>query len=125
MTSEDVGDADPRLLDALESGDVAAVRATVLEVRVLVPIIATGEDSTGAEMAVPRLVNDEGRHALPIFSSYDTLRAWRPEARPVPMTGQQAVAAAIAEGYDGVVLDVAGPISCSMEVVRDPDPRSH
>jgi hypothetical protein len=124
---EDLGEADPRLVTALESGDVAAVRATLLEVRVLVPVVAIagaaagrgpGPDA-GAEMAVPRLVNAEGRHALPVFSSYDTLRAWRPDGRPVPMPGAQAVAAAISEGYDAVVLDVAGPISCSMEVIRD------
>jgi hypothetical protein len=122
--SADRGDADPRLVAALESGDVAAVRETLLEVRVLVPVVAVAgsgsEAEAGAEMAVPRLVNDEGRHALPVFSSYDALRAWRPDGRPVPMPGSQAVAAAISEGYDAIVLDVAGPISCSMEVVREP-----
>lgn len=120
--SEDRGEADPRLIAALESGDAAVVRTTLLQVRVLVPVVAMGEESSGAEMAVPRLVNDEGRHALPVFSSYDTLKAWRPDGRPVPMPGEQAVAAAISEGYDAVVLDVAGPISCSMEIIRDPDP---
>jgi len=116
----DLGDADPRLTVALESGDVAAVQATFLEVRVLVPIIAQGGEpgqaESGAEMAVPRLVNDDGKHALPVFSSYDTLRAWRADGRPVPMTGAQAVVAAIGEGYDAVVLDVAGPISVALPV---------
>jgi hypothetical protein len=123
MTEQDMGDADPRLTAALESGDLATIQSVVLEVRVLVPIVATGEEGTGAEMAVPRLVNEDGLHALPVFSSYDALRAWRPEGRPVPMTGAQAVEAAIKEGYDAVVLDVAGPISAAMPVAgeRKPD----
>jgi len=122
MTLEDRGEADPRLTAALESGDVATVASVLLEVRVLVPIVATGE-STGAEMAVPRLINDEGQHALPVFSSYEALRAWRTESRPVPMTGAEAVAAAIAEGYDAVVLDVAGPISAALPVAAgEPEP---
>jgi hypothetical protein len=58
---------------------------------------------------VPALVNDAGRRALPVFSSYNALRAWQADARPVPMSGARVMAAARAEGYDGVVLDVAGP----------------
>lgn len=119
---EDRGDADPRLTAALESGDLVTVQTVFLEVRVLVPIVATGEESTGAEMAVPRLINDEGLHALPVFSSYDALRAWRPEGRPVPMTGAQAVEAAIKERYDAVVLDVAGPISAALPIAMDASP---
>ena len=70
-------------------------------------------------MAVPRLVGADGRHALPVFTSYDALRAWRADARPVPMPGEQAIAAAIAEGYDAVVLDVAGPIPHVIELRCD------
>jgi hypothetical protein len=132
-SADDHGAADPRLTAALESGDLTTVQSTLLEVRVLVPVVATGEDGMAAEQAVPRLVNDAGKHALPVFSSYDALRAWRPEGRPVPMTGSQVVAAAIAEGYDAIVLDVAGPISVALPVAgpagkppNGPDsPRSH
>ena len=123
--SEDRGDADPRLSAALESGDLATVQRVMLEVRVLVPIVAMaaqaaleGAESSEAEMAVPRLINDDGLHALPVFSSYDALRAWRPDGRPVPMTGAQAVEAAIGEGYDAVVLDVAGPISAALPIAQ-------
>lgn len=118
---EDAGRADPDLAAALSAGDVAAIRTALLAARVLVPIVAMGDESTAAEMAVPRLVGADGRHALPVFSSYDTLRAWRPEARPVPMPGRQAVAAALAEGYSAVVLDVAGPRSHTVEIRADPE----
>jgi hypothetical protein len=113
---EDRGEPDPRLTAALASGDGALLRTVLLEVRVLVPVVALGDESTEAEMAVPRLVGRDGRHALPVFSGYGSLRAWRPEARPVPMSGAQAVAAAIGEGYAALVIDVAGPITEVIEV---------
>ena len=113
---EDRGEADPRLTAALRSGDAARVGVVLLEVRVLVPVVALGDESTSAEMAIPRLVGHDGRHALPVFSGYDSLRAWRPDARPVPMSGEQAVAAALGEGFAAVVVDVAGPITQVIEL---------
>jgi hypothetical protein len=107
--SNDTGAIDPRLAAALDAGDDLAIRTMLLEVRLLVPVVALGEESSEVEMAVPRIVNAAGEAALPVFSSYDALRAWRPDARPVPMLGEQAVAAAIGEGYSAVVLDLAGP----------------
>lgn len=119
--ARDTGEADPRLTAALASQDVAAIRTALLEARVLVPIMAQGQESASVEMAVPRLVGADGRHALPVFSSYDALRAWQADARPVPMPGRQAVAAALEEGYAAVVLDVAGPVSHTVEI-HDPPP---
>jgi hypothetical protein len=117
----DRGDADPMLYGALAAGDVVAIREALIAARVLVPIVAMpvdpdAPDSDGAQMAVPRLIDATGRQALPVFTSYDTLRAWRPDARPVPMPGEQAIVAAIGEGYDVVVLDVAGPITHAIEL---------
>jgi hypothetical protein len=116
LSAEDRGEADPALVAALASADVAAIRMALLAARVLVPIVALGEESTQAEMAVPRLVGADGRHALPVFSSYAALLAWRAEARPVPMLGEQAVRVAVDEGYAAVVVDVAGPIPHTVEI---------
>jgi hypothetical protein len=110
-SGEDTGQADPRLVAALAADDSAAVRTALLTVRLLVPVVATGEESSAAEMAVPGLIGADGRRALPVFSAVSALRAWRAEARPVPMPGARAVAAAQAEGYDALVLDVAGPVA--------------
>lgn len=106
----DIGSADPALVGALAEGSPHAVATALLTSRVLVPVVAL-PSAGDAEMAVPALVDVEGRRALPVFSSYDALRAWQPDARPVPMTGARVLAGAAAEGYDGVVLDVAGPVS--------------
>ena len=102
----DRGEADEELLAALRAGDVVGARLRLLRARVLVPVVAlpaAGE----AEMAVPALVDADGARALPLFTSYAALRAWRPDARPVPMSGARALAGARAEGYDAVVVDLA------------------
>jgi hypothetical protein len=105
---DDKGDVDPALADLLSTGSTEEVGAALLHARLLVPVVAMPNDGE-ADMSVPALVNEAGKRALPVFSSYDALRAWRADARPVPMTGARVMAGARAEGYDGVVLDVAGP----------------
>jgi SseB protein N-terminal domain len=117
---EDRGEADPALVAALAGGDARTIREAMLVSRLLVPVMALGAESDAAEMAVPRLVGTDGNgDGLPVFSSYEALRAWRPDARPVPMSGEQAVAGAMAEGYVAIVLDVAGPISHTVEFRPD------
>jgi hypothetical protein len=106
------------LIAGLAAGDDAAVRSTLLSVRLIVPLVATGEDSTGAEMSVPQLVGADGRRALAVFSSVDALRAWRAQARPVPANGAEVVVSAVDDGVDALVLDVAGPV---MHVVETAD----
>ena len=117
---DDAGQPDPQLAAALAAGDVAAIRGLALTTRLLVPVVAlpVGDgavDGSEAEMAVPALVHAAGARALPVFSSYDALRAWRPDARPVPMAGARVLAGAAGEGYDAVVIDVAGPLSHAIQ----------
>jgi hypothetical protein len=106
---DDDGAADPDLLAALAAGDARRIGLALLRCRLLLPVVAVRTDGE-ADMAVPALVDGEGRRALPVFSSYDALRAWEPDGRPVPMPGARVLAAAEGEGYEGVVLDVAGPV---------------
>ena len=115
---DDDGAADPRLVAALAGGDDTKISVALLSARLLVPVVALPGAGGDAEMAVPALVAEDGRRALPVFSSYDALRAWRPDARPVPMPGARVVAGAVAERYDGVVLDVAGPISHTVSATQ-------
>ena len=106
---DDQGDVDPALAPLLATGTTEQVGVALLEARLLVPVVAMPSEAGDADMSVPALVNEAGKRALPVFSSYDALRAWRADARPVPMSGARVMAGARAEGYDGVVLDVAGP----------------
>jgi hypothetical protein len=107
---DDDGAADPGLAAALATGSRQAIAAALPSARLLVPVVAV-PGAGEAEMAVPALVAPDGSRGLPVFSSYDALRAWQPDARPVPMAGARVLAGAVAEGYDGLVLDVAGPVS--------------
>jgi hypothetical protein len=106
---DDAGDIDPLLEPLLATGTTEEVGVALLGARLLVPVVALPAEEGDADMSVPALVNEAGKRALPVFSSYDALRAWRADARPVPMSGARVMAGARAEGYDGVVLDVAGP----------------
>ncbi|MBV9096771.1 MAG: SseB family protein [Frankiaceae bacterium] len=118
---DDDGRIDPLYAAALASGDDATIRAAVLQARLLVPVVALpGADGADAEMSVPALVAADGARALPVFSSYDELRLWRPDARPVPMPGARVILGAAGEGYDGVVVDVAGdhPVTIADDDLR-------
>ncbi len=115
----DTGAADPALLAALAGAldDTALMRA-VEAARLLVPVVAepTGVDEsgehaveTGVDMAAVTLVAPDGRRALPVFSGTEALTSWDAAARPVPVTPARAAQAAVSEGCDVLVVDVAGP----------------
>ncbi|MFJ6790525.1 SseB family protein [Streptomyces angustmyceticus] len=124
--SDDDGSADPALAAALAAyaSDRAAeprLLAALAGARVLVPVVAVlGEVETGpdglrrektSDMAVPTLQAPDGRRALPAFTSMETLRRWRPDARPVAVPLPQALLAASHEKADTVVVDLAGPVT--------------
>jgi hypothetical protein len=121
----DDGTADPalrRALDdrALDAADDAAVVRALAAARVLVPVVAVRVDEAGtvhgtsdkqADMALVTLTGPDGRRALPVFTSVETLARWDATARPVAVESRRAVASAVAEGCDLVVVDPAGPVT--------------
>lgn len=119
---DDDGRIDPVYAAAVASSDPARLRAVILATRFLVPVVAQpGDDGNDAEMAVPALIAPDGARALPVFSSYDELRSWRTDARPVPMPGVRVILGAVGEGYDGIVIDVAGdhPLTIADDDLRE------
>ncbi|HEY3530352.1 MAG TPA: SseB family protein [Nocardioides sp.] len=126
----DVGTADPALSAALAA--YAADPARHLEVftalqgaRLLVPVVAIlGEsevDDAGlahdktSDMATALLIGRDGRKALLAFTGLEALAAWRPDARPVPVTAALAAHSALQEGAAALVVDVAGPTTYAVE----------
>lgn len=123
----DEGAADPRLAAALgryatDSATEAELLAALGAARVLVPVVAVlAEEAPAApgelrrekstDMALATLVGTDGRAALPAFTSLASLGRWDPQARPVPVSCVRAAQAALHEGTDVLVLDVAGPVS--------------
>jgi hypothetical protein len=127
----DDGAADSGLVAALAlfAADPARrpdVLAALHAARVLAPVVATPDEvATGAaglrvdktsDIAVPLLEGTDGRRALPVFTGLDSLARWDPAARPAPVAGPRAAEVAVAEGAEVLVVDVAGPDTCVLEV---------
>lgn len=122
----DDGTADATLMNALTAwaagGPAGPVHAALVGSRVMVPVIAVAMDvdvTTGADqatdMALVTIRGEDGRTALPAFTSLDSLAAWNPQARPVPVEASTAALAAVAERADLLVLDAAGPVTFRVE----------
>lgn len=121
----DRGDADGDLLAALralrsepsEQAETAAM-AQVADSRWLVPVLAVATEveevdglahDTASDMATVTLTSPDGQRALPAFSSLAALAEWDPSARPVAVRAAAAAQAAVSEGCEVLVLDVASP----------------
>ena len=122
----DTGQADPRLARALAALSAAPSRAARTEVlaalagaRVFAPVTAVStaehrDAGTGlraestAEMALLTLVGSAGGRAVPLFLDAGGAVAFRPGARPVPLAGPDACAAALEDRAVAVLLDPPG-----------------
>ena len=121
---DDDGAADATLVAALRAYadgavDYPAAIAALAASRLLVPVVALlGEveiDEAGlahdktSDMATVLLTAPDGRRALLAFSGTDTMRAWDPDARPVPVAAALAAATAVQEGAAALLVDVGSP----------------
>ncbi|MCD4526114.1 SseB family protein [Nocardioides sp. cx-173] len=122
---DDAGEADPALRAALAAYDDAAALAAIARSRLLVPVVAVlgevevGEDGLArdktSDMAAVLLEGADGRLAMLAFTGLDSLAAWDPEARPVPVTARTAAQSALQEEAAALVVDVAGPATFVLE----------
>lgn len=108
-------------LAAYDAGDApyAETLAVLQQARLLVPVVAVAGDveldeqglahDKTSDMATVLLTGRDGRTALLAFTGTGPLRAWDPEARPVPVATTLAAASAAQDGADALVIDVAGP----------------
>ncbi|MGO1166460.1 MAG: SseB family protein [Janibacter sp.] len=113
----DDGTASPGLVRALTTGGERDVLRHLASARLLVPVTAvasettTGADGqvadTEADMAVVLLEHPDGRTALPVFSSMESLADFDSTLRPVPVEAPRAAQAAVSEKADLMVLDCA------------------
>ena len=130
FTADD-GSSDPDICAALSAPvDHERLRDAVRAGRLIVAIVAspadTGEsgdaggsgESGGSQMSVVSMVAADGRRGLLAFTGLDAMHRWNPHARPVPVSGPEVAQAALDDGCEAVVIDVAGPSSA---VVAEPD----
>ncbi len=108
-------------LTAYDGGEAtyAETLAVLQQARLLVPVVAVaGEvevDEQGlahdktSDMATVLLTGRDGRNALLAFTGLEPLRAWDPQARPVPVGTALAARSAAQDGAEALVIDVAGP----------------
>ena len=78
--------------------------------RVIAAIVATAEETdeiTGADKSSH--MSADGRRGLLAFTGLNALQRWDPIARPVPVSGTDAARAALDDGCEAMVIDVAGP----------------
>ncbi len=93
--------------------------------RLLVPVLAVlGEvevDADGlahdktSDMATVLMRGRDGRTALLAFTGTESLQRWNPEARPVPVPAAKAAEAAVQDGAEAMLVDVAGPVPFVVE----------
>jgi hypothetical protein len=133
---DDTGEADPALAAALaayaeDPGREPDVLAALPDARLLVPVVAElGESETGtdglvrdksADMATVLMRGADGRLALLAFTGLEALHRWDPEARPVPVPARTAALAALQDGADALLLDVAGPVAYAVPIGTAPE----
>lgn len=130
LVPDDDGSADAALVAALAAhaegeGDIARVLSALYGARLLMPVVTMltsaeadehcvkrGKES---EMAMPKLIGQDGREAVLAFTGIEALGRWRPDARPIQATAPQVCRAAVRENAAAVVIDVAGPIPFVLE----------
>jgi len=116
----DDGSADPALWDALTrfragTGSQAEVVDAFRRARVLVPLVAEKGDEGLApsgltvdktqELSLVTVAAPDGRTVQPAFTSVDTMRAWDPIARPIPVEAARVALSASAGDAELIVLD--------------------
>jgi hypothetical protein len=136
----DTGETRPEVATVMRSyaagqATHADVLTTLAAARVLVPVVAVlGEvevDEAGrsgargnqaglahdktSDMATVLLTGADGRQALLGFTGTAPLQAWQADARPVPVSLRDAAQAAVHDGADALVLDLAGPVPFAIE----------
>lgn len=122
--ADDDGAADVRLEEALRAhaagtATSGTVLAALQDARLLVPVVAVlGEvevDERGlahdksSDMAAVLVQAADGSTGLLAFTSTETMARWDPDARPVPVTTPTAATAAIQDGAEALLVDLAGP----------------
>lgn len=114
-------------LAAYEAGETsyAETLAVLQQARLLVPVVALADEvqvderglvhDKSSDMATVLLTGRDGRMALLAFTGLEPLRAWDPQARPVPVAASLAARSALQDGAAALVVDVAGPRSFVVE----------
>ena len=133
---DDTGEPDPALFAALaayaeDPRREPEVLAALPAARLLVPVVAelaeseTGPDGLArdksADLATVLMRGADGRLALLAFTGLAAMHRWDPDARPVPVPASTAALAAMQDGAEALLIDVAGPVRYAVSIGSAPE----
>ncbi len=104
----DKGDADPALLALLQSkadGFEKSVINRLMNTRLIGAIVAKKDKKV--EMMQALFSSNDGRVAMPVFTSLDELTKWNKEARPLPLIANDFAQQTIDQELDAIIVDIA------------------
>ena len=107
-SKSDKGDADPALLALLQSkadGFEKIVINRLMNSRLIGAIIAKKDENV--EMMQALFSSNDGRVAMPVFTSLDELTKWNKEARPLPLIANDFAQQTIDQELDAIIVDIA------------------
>ena len=131
--ADDDGSPDPVLADVLARHALGEARLSdVVRAlhgrRLMAPLMAVldsvmddvesgapGPGEKDSHMATVSLVSPDGRRGLLAFTSVAAMAAWDPAARGIPASAARVAGAALEEGADALLLDLAGPVRLAVQ----------
>ena len=73
-----------------------------------------------SDMAAVLMRGADGRLALLAFTGLEAMQRWDPDARPVPVPARTAALAALQDGAEALLIDLAGPVRYLGRDLRQP-----
>ena len=107
-SKNDKGDADPVLLALLQNkadGFEKSVFNRLVHSRLIGAIVAKKDENV--EMMQALFSSNDGRVAMPVFTSLDELTKWNKEARPLPLIANDFAQQTIDQELDAIIVDIA------------------
>lgn len=107
-SKNDKGDADPVLLALLQNkadGFEKLVINRLMNTRLIGAIVAKKDENV--EMMQALFSSNDGRVAMPVFTSLDELTKWNKEARPLPLNANDFAQQTIEQELDAIIVDIA------------------
>jgi len=106
--NNDKGQSDPVLLALLQNkgNDYEKLVFNRLKNSRLIGAIVAKKDEN-VEMMQALFSSNDGKVAMPVFTSLDELTKWNKEARPIPLVAHDFAQQAIDQELDALILDIA------------------
>ncbi len=106
--NNDKGESDPVLLALLQSKDHGYEKLVIDKLknsRLIGAIVAKKE--ANVEMMQALFSSNDGKVAMPVFTSLNELAKWNKEARPIPLVANDFAQQTLDQNLDALILDIA------------------